>query len=114
MKIKTLILNCLILNCLTVLLNIYIILYIKKFVILDKQQPIDYVLKEGFENSYLTIHNIISINNSLEFSKINNSNYINIKYVKPMNNFHTYITSYSKPFLIEMIHNSTRDCMCCN
>ena len=80
----------------------------------DKQQPIDYILKEGLENSYLTLHNIISINNSLDFSKINNSNYVNIKNDKPINTFHTYITSYSKPFLLELIHNSTQDCVCCN
>ena len=60
--------------------------------------PIDYSNKI-LDDCYLTLHNLISI----QFS--NHSNYNST--VK------TYIYSASKPFLIELLNNSTDDCLCC-
>lgn len=66
------------------------------------QYPIDYIIKDNLDQCYLSVHNIISINTSLK-----NNNWTN-------NYFHTYISSFTKPFLLELVQNSTQDCLCCN
>lgn len=66
------------------------------------QYPIDYIIKDNLDQCYLSVHNIISINTSLKNNNLNN------------NYFHTYISSFTKPFLLELVQNSTQDCLCCN
>ncbi|SRR5260370_37015765 len=61
------------------------------------REPIDYVIKD-IEECYLTIHNLINVQD------INSDN------VK----FKTFIYSYTKPYLIELVQNSTHDCLCCS
>ena len=79
-----------------------IINYYEKCEIIEK--PIYYELKNINDNCYLTIHNLISIN-----STIGNGNNISTN-----EKFKSYIYSYTKPYLLELIHNSTDDCLCCN
>ncbi len=88
------------------LLKIFLIIFIinnyKKCEIIEK--PIDYELKNIIDNCYLTIHNLISINTT-----IGNENNISTN-----EKFNSYIYSYTKPYLLELIQNSTEDCLCCN
>jgi hypothetical protein len=73
-----------------------------------KEHPIDYQIKD-LKECYLTIHNFVSINTTIkDQSSKNESNVIKNKF-----NFKTYIYSYTKPYLIELIQNSTKDCLCC-
>ena len=74
------------------------------------EKPIDYELKNIIDNCYLTIHNLISINTTNENM---NSNGIE-KNISTNEKFKSYIYSYSKPYLLELIQNSTDDCLCCN
>ncbi len=88
------------------LIKLFIIFLIinnyKKCEIIEK--PIDYELKNIIDNCYLTIHNLISINTT-----IGNENNISSN-----EKFKSYIYSYTKPYLLELIQNSTDDCLCCN
>ena len=76
-------------------------------------QPIDYILKEELDKCYLTVHNFVSLNSTIEVIQQNFSN-INLKNYSQSEKFHTYITSFSKPFLLELVQNSTQDCLCCS
>ena len=72
-----------------------------------ERSPIDYELKV-LDQCYLTVHNFISFKsdaflNSRDFFKYNTTQ-----------NFKTYIYSYTKPYLLELVQNSTKDCLCCN
>jgi|SRR5882757_1110139 len=73
-------------------------------------QPIDYVLKEEFDKCYLTVHNFISLNSTL----VQHKNDSNINFNNYSQKFYTYISSFTKPFLLELVHNSTEDCLCCS
>ena len=59
--------------------------------------PVDHEIKD-IDDCFLTIHNLISI-------KMNDST--------SDHDVKTYIYSATKPFLIELINNSTKDCLCC-
>lgn len=61
--------------------------------------PIDYEIK-NIDDCYLTIHNLISTN---LFDK--NNKYKN-------QTINTYIYKYSKPYLIQMINNSSNNILC--
>src|SRR5882757_1685845 len=76
-------------------------------------QPIDYILKEELDKCYLTVHNFVSLNSTIEVIQQNVSN-INFKNYSQSEIFHTYISSFSKPFLLELVQNSTQDCLCCS
>ena len=77
---------------------------------LKNRTPLDYIMKNDLENCYLTIHNFISLNTTLEYNKtIENENWN----LTNNEHFHTYITSFTKPYLIELINNNTKDCLCC-
>ena len=93
-----------VINILLINLNsiILIINNFKKCEIIEK--PIDYELKNIIDNCYLTIHNLISINTTIGNGKNISSN----------EKFKSYIYSYTKPYLLELIQNSTDDCLCCN
>jgi hypothetical protein len=73
-----------------------------------KKYPIDYQIRD-IDDCYLTVHNFVSINSTIEEISANISHDINNKL-----NFKTYIYSYTKPFLLELIQNSTKDCLCCS
>ena len=56
----------------------------------------------NMDSCYLTIHNFVSLNKFDEYRNIN-------EIIK----FKTFIYSYTKPFLLELINNATTDCICC-
>ena len=65
---------------------------------------VNYTNSIDLKNCFLSIENFVTVR---QFS----SNITNCK----MNDFDmkTYASSYSSPYLIELIHNSQRDCLCC-
>src|SRR5882757_8210101 len=73
-------------------------------------QPIDYIVKEELDKCYLSVHNFISLNSTLVQQK--NASTLNFNNNSQI--FHTYISSFSKPYLLELVHNSTEDCLCCS
>jgi hypothetical protein len=98
---------------------IIIILLIINFILLNKsitinfnndlkKFPIDYQI-EDLKECYLTVHNFVSINTTVQDqSSINDSSDIKNKF-----DFKTFIYSYTKPYLLELVQNSTKDCLCC-
>ena len=50
---------------------------------------------------YLTIHNFVSIHNNQTYNNFDQ----NLK-------FKSYIYSYTKPFLLELMNNISKDCLC--
>lgn len=82
-----------------IILNICLICNI--FIISDSntKQPIDYSINKDLEKCYITIHNFVTYNYSNNIDE-------NLQ-------FKTYIYSYTKPFLLELTQNSTKDCLCC-
>ena len=60
-------------------------------------KPVDYEMKD-IDECYLTVHNFIRISEEKNFSNDFN--------------FKTYVYSYTKPYLIELIQNNTNDCLC--
>ena len=78
------------------------------------ENPIDYQIRDSLDKCYLTIHNFIKINSSIFQLNTNDSNEKLNFTQNNQQSFNTYITSYSKPYLIELIHNSTEDCLCCH
>jgi hypothetical protein len=74
-----------------------------------KKLPMDYQIKD-IKECYLTVHNFVSINSTIQDQiSIKNSTDIVNKF-----DFKTYIYSYTKPFLLELVQNSTNDCLCCS
>ena len=69
--------------------------------------PIDYEMK-GLNECYLTVHNFISLNSTSVLSDQNDSTMLNNQ------TFRTYIYSYTRPFMLELVQNSTESCLCCN
>ena len=67
----------------------------------NEKQPIDYQIKD-IDECYLTVHNFVSMK-----SRQKNKSKNNIE-------FKTYIYSYTKPYLLELVQNSTHDCLCSN
>lgn len=63
---------------------------------------IDYELK-NLDDCFLTIHNFIRLSNVSTNKKKNSFDA----------DFKTYISSYSKPFLIQLLKNNTENCLCC-
>ena len=76
-----------------------------------KNNPIDYIKK--IDDCYLTIHNFVSINSTPVIQNVVNKSNINVK-LNSNQNFKTYIYSYTKPYIIELAQNSTKDCLCCS
>ena len=62
------------------------------------------------EECFITIHNFVKFNSTALISKFPGTNDVQWK---TNQNFKTYIYSYTKPYLIELIQNSTNDCLCC-
>ncbi len=99
------------------ILIIFVILYvINKSVDIQVQigeikYPIDFEAKYKLDECYLTVHNFISINFSSIEKNTNESgeNYHTFK----KEYFKTYITSFTKPYLIELMQNTSKDCLCC-
>ena len=67
-------------------------------------KPIDSEMKTNLDDCYLTIHNFVSVNQTWEKRNESSNKHI-IK---------TYIYSYTKPYLLELVQNSTESCLCCN
>lgn len=87
-----------------VILTMIILFFIQTLMINNEifkldRQPIDYELK-NLDECYLTIHNFIRLPS---WMIQNNSNDFDFK---------TYIYSYTKPYLIQLINNNTNDCIC--
>lgn len=61
-------------------------------------EPVDYEMK-NIDECYLTVHNFIRISKEKNFSNAFD--------------FKTYVYSYTKPYLIELLQNNTDDCLCC-
>ena len=79
--------------------SIILLICLKKIefnIIDDRTKPIDFELKP-FDECFLTIHNFISINSSNQTGS----------------SLKTYIYTATKPFLLEILNNSTNDCLCC-
>ena len=55
-------------------------------------------------NCYLVIHNFFSI----RYNKSNMEAHLNKSF-----DLKTYVSSYTKPYLIEMISNLNKTCVCC-
>ena len=80
-------------------------------------QHFDYETTRDLDECYLTIHNFVSFNSTFDIqpnANFSESTNINVKNVTQKQSFHTYISSYNKPFLLEMVQNATNDCLCCN
>ena len=81
----------------------------------EYSHPIDYIIKEDLDKCYLSVHNLVSFNTTIDL--ISRTTYgfkdIKIKNSSHKQSFNTYISSYTKPFLIELMQNSTKDCLCC-
>ena len=87
-----------------VFLTMIILFYIQTHMINNEilkldGQPIDYELK-NLNECYLTIHNFIRFPNWMIQNKSNDFD------------FKTYIYSFTKPYLIQLINNNTKDCIC--
>ena len=65
----------------------------------NAKQSIDYEIK-NIDECYLTIHNFVTLK-----SKFWNQSKNDME-------FKTYIYSYTKPYLLELVQNSTHDCLC--
>ena len=105
-KLKLLLkINIFLINLFSIIL---IINNLKKCYKIEKQ--IDCEVKNIIDNCYLTIHNLISINTTIENMNPNGIG----KNISTKEKFKSYIYSYSKPYLLELIQNSTDDCLCCN
>ena len=65
---------------------------------------------ERQEECFITIHNFVKFNSTAIIEK---SPGVNDVHWNTNQNFKTYIYSYTRPFLIELIQNSTQDCLCC-
>ena len=63
------------------------------------------------EECFITIHNFVKFNSTAIMKKYPGTN-DDVNW-KTNQNFKTYIYSYTRPFLIELIQNSTQDCLCC-
>ena len=74
---------------------------------------IDFDPLNEIKDCFLQIHNFVSLNTTLDITTTNGS--IGYKFDKNSNdqNFKTYIQSYSRPFILELIQNGTQDCVCC-
>ena len=70
--------------------------------------PIDYEMK-NIDDCYLTIHNLISTKFSIILNKLNSTDKNNLYENQTIN---SYIYKYSKPYLIEMINNSSNNILC--
>ena len=57
----------------------------------------------NLDKCYLTIHNFVSIHQKN-----------GIKYSNDSIDFKTFIYSYTRPYLLELINNTTNDCICCS
>ena len=82
----------------------------------NSHKPIDYEVKE-LDQCYLTIHNFVSFNSKFEIqAKSNSSDSINVKFDNnsQIQSFHTYISSYNKPYLLELVQNANKNCLCCS
>ena len=80
-------------------------------------QPIDFVSKEELDKCYLTVHNFVSFKSTIEINpSLNSTNSIYLKFNESSQdqNFHSYISSYNRPFLLELVQKSKNDCLCCN
>src|SRR5882762_11684511 len=101
-NIISLILYFILISLIICLLSIIYMSYNKTIIFnieYGQKQPLDYIIKD-LDNCYLTIHNFVSFN-----STINNQNKM-----ETSQSFKTYIYSYTKPYLIELIQNSSKDC----
>ena len=81
-----------------------------KSVKMKNQLIIENQLKNDSNQCYLTIYNLISIQTTIDEKNKSPKKY-NISNNK---DFKAYIYSYSRPYLLEIIQNSTEDCLCCN
>ena len=80
-------------------------------------QRFDYETTQDLDECYLTIHNFVAFNSTFDIQQNTNfseSTNLFIKNFTQKQSFHTYISSYNKPFLLEMVQNATNDCLCCN
>ena len=66
----------------------------------NEKFPLDYELKD-IDKCYLSVTNFVSLK----------SKYWN--YSKDDIEFKSYINGYTKPYLLELVQNSTHDCLCC-
>ena len=105
MDVKKLIQQISVLFFITWLMIILSILtnYSTKFKFENEMKPIDFEVKTSLDECYLTVHNFVTINQTLE----NGTETTNKKDLK------TYIYSYTKPYLLELVQNSTENCVCC-
>ena len=104
------------LNKIIVILNVYIVIIIT-YIWLQKihngthsKGPIDYIIKDEIDDCYLSVHNFISIEPIVQYNKSQKS--IFWKFNKSSENIHTYISTYTKPYLLQLIKNSSKDCIC--
>jgi len=74
------------------------------------KNPLDYELK-AMDECYLTIHNFVSFNTTAHVNRFSSTDPI---VWKNNQSFKTYIYSYTKPFMIELVQNATKDCLCCS
>lgn len=72
------------------------------------KHPVD--CEFSLDKCYLEVHNFIQLNNTAFIESSNGSNHLNIKNEK---SFKTYVTSFTRPYLIELIQNTTQNCLCC-
>ena len=81
---------------------------VEKIVQKCAKDPMDCQL--SIEKCFLEVHNFIQLNSTAMIGENVSSKAVNLVTDK---SFKTYISSYTKPYLIELIQNSTKNCICC-
>ena len=66
----------------------------------NEKLPLDYELKD-IDKCYLNVHNFVTLKSK------------NWNYSQNDIEFKSYIYGYTKPYLLELVQNSTHDCLCC-
>jgi hypothetical protein len=79
----------------------------------QNQTPVDFILKDPLESCYLSVHNFVSFNTTLDLLTNDSKSMFQLNQNLNNQNFKTYISSYTKPFLLELVQNSTDNCLCC-
>ena len=103
--------NCRSLIILIVCLYANLILFQNTYIMykINTQKIIEYK-NESFNDCFLSIHNFVSV------KKLENTNKYNSTFTRRREydfDLKTFITTYTKPYLIELLQQSKQDCICC-
>ena len=66
--------------------------------------------QHSFNECFISIHNFVTVK---KLRKSNNYNSTTTRLREYDFDLKTFISSYSKPYMIELLQQSTKDCICC-